>query len=205
MIEYILFFVGIAFLLKGADFLVDGASSLAKRAGVSTLVIGLTIVAFGTSMPELVVNVLAALAGNSEIAFGNIVGSNIANILLILGVTASITSLKVQRSTTWKEIPFSLLAALVLLVFSIVFITDKFVLDSIFRFEGIILLLFFTIFLYYIIEMAKKDRANKKKEDLESGEEQEIAKEGEIMELANPDDEIETEENETDSGEADVD
>lgn len=103
-------------LIKGADYLVDGASTLAKRYGISSVVIGLTIVAFGTSMPELVVNIVGALQGNSSIAFGNIIGSNLANILLILGITGLITTLKVQKVTVWKEIPFSLLAVLVLLI-----------------------------------------------------------------------------------------
>src|SRR3989338_4865274 len=115
---YFLFAGGIVLLVKGADFLVDGASSLAKRLRVSTLVIGLTIVAFGTSMPELIVNILAAVKGTGDVAFGNIIGSNLANILLILGVSALVADLKVHRSTTWKEIPFSLLAAFVLLVFA---------------------------------------------------------------------------------------
>jgi len=118
MIEYILFIAGIILLVKGADYLIKGSSSLAKRLGVSSLVIGLTIVAFGTSMPELVVNLAASLNGESNIAFGNIVGSNMANILLILGITAIIISLKIQHTTIWKEIPFSLLAAFMLLLFS---------------------------------------------------------------------------------------
>ena len=106
--------IGLALLVKGADWLVDGASSLAKRIGISDLSIGLTVVAFGTSMPELVVNVTSSLSGASDIAIGNVVGSNIANILLILGVCAIITNISVQTSTVWKEIPFALLASVVL-------------------------------------------------------------------------------------------
>src|SRR3989339_385689 len=110
MLSLILFVLGIILLIKGADVLVDGSSALAKRFKVPTIVIGLTIVAFGTSMPELIVNVMAAISGNGAIAFGNVIGSNLANILLILGVAACITNIKVKKSTIWKEIPFSLLA-----------------------------------------------------------------------------------------------
>ncbi len=118
MIEYLLFFVGIVLLIKGADYLIDGSTALAKKLKVSTLIIGLTIVAFGTSLPELVVNIFAAIKGSSEVAFGNIIGSNIANILLILGLAAVFMPIKVHTSTIWKELPFSLLGAVVLLIFS---------------------------------------------------------------------------------------
>ena len=96
---YLLFIIGIALLIKGADWLVDGSSSIAKKLGIPALVIGLTIVAFGTSMPELIVSLLAALKGEADVAFGNIVGSNNANLLLILGIAALIYPLKVKRST----------------------------------------------------------------------------------------------------------
>jgi len=159
MAVYLFFALGIALLIKGADYLVDGASSVAKRFGVPTLVIGLTIVAFGTSTPELIVSIMAAIQHSGDVAFGNVIGSNIANLLLILGISATITNLKVQHSTTWKEIPFSFLAAIVLLAFSSVHILDG--LDQIiYRFEGVILLLFFLVFLYYIIELAKRNRAH---------------------------------------------
>lgn len=159
MLTYVLFAVGIALLIKGADYLVDGASSIAKRFGVPTLVIGLTIVAFGTSTPELVVSVIAALKHSGDVAFGNVVGSNMANILLILGAAAMIANLKVQHSTTWKEIPFSLLAALVLLAFSFAYHLDGLE-QVVYRFEGIILLLFFAIFLYYVVELTRRNKAN---------------------------------------------
>jgi len=118
--EYVLFFLGVFLLIKGANFLVDGSSSLAKKFNVPNIVIGLTIVAFGTSLPELVVNIIASSDGNSDIAFGNVIGSNIANFLLILGVTAVIYPLKVQKSTTWKDIPFSLLAVFVVMIFVLI-------------------------------------------------------------------------------------
>lgn len=163
MLEYILFAIGIFLLIKGASYLVEGSSSLAKRMGISTLVIGLTIVAIGTSMPELVVNFIAAMHGKGDVGFGNIVGSNIANILLILGFSAAIASLRVQKSTVWKEIPFAFLASLVLLVFA-----GKTLLNgsgnAILKTEGIILLIFFSIFLYYVFELARSSRAEIPKE-----------------------------------------
>jgi len=104
MIEvYILFFVGIFLLIKGADYLVDGASSLASKLKVPTIVIGITIVAIGTTTPELIVNIIAALEGNAEVGFGNIIGSNIANILLVLGITALIKPIKVERNAVGKK------------------------------------------------------------------------------------------------------
>ena len=160
MLTYILFVAGILFLIKGADYLVEGASSLAKKLGMPTLVIGLTIVAFGTSMPELVVNIVSALRGANNVAFGNIIGSNIANIFLILGITAIIRPIKVQHSTVWKEIPFSLLAVFVLLVFSNIFYTDAIQINTLLRSEGIILLLFFVIFGYYVYGLVKQNASN---------------------------------------------
>src|SRR3989338_2824494 len=104
MLVYFLFIVGFVFLIKGANFLVDGASSLARRLKVTDLVIGLTIVAFGTSTPEFFVNLFAAFEGTTDIAIGNIIGSNIANIMLILGIAAMIYPLQVTKGTVWKEI-----------------------------------------------------------------------------------------------------
>jgi len=154
-------------LLKGADYLVEGSSSLAKKLGVPTLIVGLTIVAFGTSMPELVVNVLAALRGSGDIAFGNVIGSSMANILLILGITALITNLKVQHSTIWKEIPFSFLAVIVLFVFSTIFYLDKLTINLLLRTEGIILILFFVVFLYYVFELARRNKSQVEDDKLE--------------------------------------
>ena len=111
IIEYILFVVGIILLIKGAGCLVDGASSLAKKLGVSTLIIGLTVVAFGTSMPELIVNIIAAINNASGVALGNIIGSNISNILLVLGATALIYNLKVEKTIIKKGIPFAFLSS----------------------------------------------------------------------------------------------
>ncbi|MFH1173920.1 MAG: calcium/sodium antiporter [archaeon] len=162
MLELILFIIGIGLLVKGANWLIDGSSSLAKRLGMSSLVIGLTILAFGTSLPELIVSLFAAVQGNGDIVLGNIIGSNISNILLILGISATIMSIRVTRTTTWKEIPFAFVAVLVLLVFSLAHRLDN-VSSTIFRFEGLLLLLFFSIFVYYVIELAL---TTKKHEDI---------------------------------------
>ena len=102
MLTYILFIIGFFILIKGADWLVDGASSIAKKLKVSDLVIGLTVVAFGTSAPEFFVNMFAAVQSTTDLAIGNIVGSNIANILLILGISGLIYSLTVSKGTVWK-------------------------------------------------------------------------------------------------------
>ena len=115
MLTYILFAIGLLLLIKSADFLVDGAASIARSLNISDLFIGLTVVAFGTSTPELFVNIVASAKGNSAIAIGNVLGSNIANIFLILGISSVIYPLAVSKGTVWKEIPFSLLAAIVLL------------------------------------------------------------------------------------------
>lgn len=147
---------GFVLLIKGADLLVKGASSIARRFNVSDLVIGLTVVAFGTSAPELSVNLLASMQGNTGIAIGNVLGSNIANVLLILGVTAIIYPLSVSSGTVWKEIPFCLLSALALGFLANDEILDGEALSVISRSDGFVLLLFFSIFLYYSVGIAKK-------------------------------------------------
>jgi cation:H+ antiporter len=157
LITTALFFVGFVLLIKGADLLVEGASALATRLGVSALVIGLTIVAFGTSAPELIVNLLASVNGNTDIAIGNILGSNIVNIFIILGVSAVIYPLSVGRGTVWKEIPFALLAVVVLafLAMDAVFSGDTTSILS--RGDGLVLIAFFVIFLYYIWGLTKTE------------------------------------------------
>lgn len=157
---YLLLVLGFVFLIKGADILVDGASSLAKRAGISDLVTGLTIVAFGTSMPEFFVNLKASLAGSADIAIGNVVGSNIANILLILGVAGVIYPLSVQRSTVWKEIPFSILAGLALFFLANDVLLDGLPQSIVTASDGLILLSFFSVFMYYIFEISKNGSTN---------------------------------------------
>lgn len=151
----ILLLLGFAFIIKGADFLVDGASSLAKKLHISDLAIGLTIVAFGTSTPELVVNVISSIQGTTEIAIGNVLGSNIANVFLILGIAAVIYPLKVTKGTVWKEIPFSLLATILLGILASDRIIDHQSFSTITRIDGLVLLAFFVIFLYYTVGIAK--------------------------------------------------
>ncbi len=151
----VLLAVGLAVLIYGADFLVKGASALAGRMGIPPLVIGLTIVAFGTSAPELAVNVYSALSGATDIAIGNILGSNIANILLILGVTALITPLIVARSTVWKEIPFALLAVALVWVFGNDILLDGVAVNAITATDSLALLGIFGIFMYYIVALAR--------------------------------------------------
>lgn len=158
MIDYIFILAGLAFLYKGANWFVEGASSLAKHFGISPLVIGLTVVAFGTSMPELIVNVFASIEGNSNVAFGNIIGSNIINILLILGLAGLITPLIVKRSVVWKEIPFALLAVLALATMSNKIILADDPVNVLTRTDGIVLLFFFLIFIYYLIESVRSSR-----------------------------------------------
>ncbi|MBN1561654.1 calcium/sodium antiporter [candidate division KSB1 bacterium] len=153
-LSVLLLIVGFTLLIKGADFLVDGASALAMKFRVSPLVIGLTIVSFGTSSPELIVNVIAAIKDSADLSFGNIIGSNIINILLILGIAAMIRPLQAQRNTVLREIPFSLMA-----VFAILFLcNDYFFSDSeniLARNDGFVLLLFFIIFIVYTFGFPK--------------------------------------------------
>jgi len=155
MLTYFLFALGFVVLIKGADYLVEGASAIARRFNISDLVIGLTVVAFGTSTPELFVNVLASLQGNTAIAIGNALGSNIANVFLILGISSVIYPLSVSKGTVWKEIPFSLLAIIVLGVMANDQLIDGGDSSMLTRIDGLVLLAFFMIFLYYSFSIAK--------------------------------------------------
>ncbi|MEK7544700.1 MAG: calcium/sodium antiporter [Patescibacteria group bacterium] len=164
MTTYILFIIGFLLLIKGADLLVDGSASIAKKLKISSIVIGLTIVAFGTSAPELIVSIFASVQGNSEIAIGNILGSNIANILLILGISAIIYPITAKRNTILKEIPLSLLAIIVLGLMANDMLIDGTSFSGITRIDGFILLAFFIIFLYYIFGIAKSDESTAEEE-----------------------------------------
>ncbi len=155
MLGCIWLIAGLVLVVKGADWLVDGACSLARRLGVSDLAIGLTVVAFGTSLPELVVNLAAVLQHKPELAIGNVTGSNICNILLILGTASLFCPLGVQKNTTWKEIPFSLLAGVLLLVMASDRWLDGASQNVISRTDGFGLLALFAIFLAYIAGMAR--------------------------------------------------
>lgn len=158
MLTYFLFIIGFVFLVKGADFLVDGASALAARLRVSALIIGLTVVAFGTSAPELIVNIYASIQGATEIAIGNILGSNIFNTLFILGISAIIYTLAVTKDTVWKQIPLTLLAAVVLGILANDALIDNSNRSVLSRTDGLVLLTFFFIFMYYVFETARKQR-----------------------------------------------
>ncbi|MCL4691071.1 MAG: calcium/sodium antiporter [Candidatus Hydrogenedentes bacterium] len=157
--SYIVLIAGFVFLIKGADLLVEGASSLAKRLGVSDLVIGMTIVALGTSLPELIVSVFAAAKGVTGIAIGNVIGSNIANILLVLGVAAVISPVIVARGTVRKEIPFCLLAALQVALLPNDRIIEGETHNILSRIDGFVLLSFLVLFLYYVFELARSSEA----------------------------------------------
>ncbi|ART75598.1 sodium:proton exchanger [Sutcliffiella horikoshii] len=155
---YLLLVVGFALLIKGADWFVDGASSIAKILRISPLLIGLTIVAFGTSSPEATVSILAALDGNAEVSLGNVIGSNIFNITLVVGLTALLNPLKVESETIRKEIPFTLLGSAVLLVLISDIALQGFSENLLTRSDGLIFLLIFAVFMYYIFEVARNNR-----------------------------------------------
>ncbi|MDP3114534.1 MAG: calcium/sodium antiporter [Candidatus Cloacimonadaceae bacterium] len=147
--------VGLVFLIVGANWLVKGASSLAKRFDIPQIVIGLTVVAFGTSAPELVVNVISSLKGASDIAFGNVIGSNNFNIFIILGISSLIYPLEVKVATTWKEIPFVLFIS----VLALLLVNDNWfnptAVNMMSRFDGLILLAVFGLFLAYNWRLSK--------------------------------------------------
>lgn len=157
MIDILLLLGGFVALIYGADKLVDAASGLAAKFGIPNIVIGLTIVAFGTSAPELVVNVIAAINDNTEMVLGNVLGSNIFNVLGILGISAIIYPLAVKTNTTWYEIPLSLLAAFVIIVVAADIYLNESVTNIVSRGDAIILLLFFSVFLVYNIAISKSD------------------------------------------------
>lgn len=156
MIEFLLLLAGLILLIFGASLLVDSATSLAKTLNIPNIVIGLTIVAFGTSAPELIVNVFAAIQNSPGIALGNVAGSNLFNIMLILGASAAIYPMTVKSSTTWIEIPLALLAAVALLVVANDTLLDPGTTSMVGRTDGILLLLFFFIFLAYNIQLARR-------------------------------------------------
>ncbi len=157
LLQLVLIAVGFTFLIKGADWFVDGAAGVAGKFGIPQLVIGLTIVAMGTSMPEAAVSITAAFKGSADITIGNIVGSNILNVLIILGLTAVIVSIAVAKSTVKYEIPFMIGISVLLLVLG-------YTGNTVNRVEGVILWAAFISYLVYLMIMAKK---NKEEEDEE--------------------------------------
>lgn len=155
IISILLVILGFTGLIFGANWMVNGASALAKRYNVSDLAIGLTIVAFGTSAPELIVNIVASLKGYSDIVLGNIIGSNNFNLFIILGLAGLILPIKVQSSTAWKEIPISLGITILL-----IFLINDFTFSGqtyFSRIEGVIMLVLFGLFLFYVFKQLKQD------------------------------------------------
>lgn len=154
--DYLLIIAGFVLLTGGANFLINGATGLAAKLNISNLVIGLTVVAFGTSAPELVVNVVAAIEGSNEIALTNVLGSNSINTFVILGMSALFYPLLAQRSTIRVEIPLSLFAAVAVLVLgSGMFLSPV---KGLSRLDGVFLLLCFTLFIFYIFYLGKKEK-----------------------------------------------
>lgn len=159
LINLALLLIGFVFLIKGADIFVDGASDTARKFRVPKMLIGLTIVSFGTSAPELAVSIQSILSGKGDILLGNVVGSNVLNILLILGLASLVGTLRVNTATVKKEIPVLVLITLAF----VALLSDKIfgLAENIFtRQDGVVLLLFFCIFIYYLIGMARKKDTN---------------------------------------------
>lgn len=148
MFHVLLLTVGFVFLVKGADWFVEGAAGIAKKLGIPQLVIGLTIVAMGTSMPEAAVSITSAIGGSAGISIGNVVGSNILNILIILGITAVLTNVRIQKTTFHYEIPYMIGITIVLMIFGMTGNKINFM-------EGILLWLLFLIFLGYLFVISK--------------------------------------------------
>ena len=158
ILNVVLLIVGFALLIKGADIFVDGASSTAQNFKVSKMLIGLTIIAFGTSAPEFAVSMSALASGSTDMVFGNVVGSCILNSLLILGIAAVIRPVKVKDNTVKKELPLCLLFSTALVVLFLDVQLAEGVTNSITRSDGLIILLFFCIFLYYLISLTKQKK-----------------------------------------------
>lgn len=160
--DILILILGFLLLIKGADFFVDGSSSIAKKFKIPPMVIGLTLVAFGTSAPELAVSIDAALAQSNGLVFGNVIGSNIANTLLILGLSAAITPIKISLKTIFKEMPFLIVSTIAMSVMAM----DKLIDNSsnvLSRIDGMILLLLFVLYFFSMIEMI----VNNKEKDSE--------------------------------------
>lgn len=163
ILQLTLLIVGFVLLIRGADWLVDGASSVAANFKVSKLLIGLTIVAFGTGAPELAVSFSSLISGNTDILLGNVIGSNIINVLLLIGVAAVIHPIRVKKATVSKELPLLLLISTALIVLFLDASLTNAVSNVFSRSDAIICLLLFGIFLYYLISLARKNKKEAKK------------------------------------------
>lgn len=163
LFQVILLVAGFVLLIKGADWLVSGASSVASNFKVSKQLIGLTIVAFGTGAPELAVSISSLINGNTDMLLGNVIGSNILNILLLIGIAAMIAPIKINRNTISKELPLLLLISTALVVLFLDTSITGASANLITRSDAIICVLFFAIFLYYIINMTRKNKKERKK------------------------------------------
>ena len=161
-LQILILVVGFVLLIKGADWLVDGASSVASNFKVSKLLIGLTIVAFGTGAPELAVSFSSLINGNTDILIGNVIGSNIINVLLLIGIAAVIRPIKVKKDTVSKELPLLLLISTALIVLILDINLSGAMMNTFSRADAIICLLFFAIFLYYLISLARKNKKEAK-------------------------------------------
>ena len=162
VLQVFLLIVGFVLLIKGADWLISGASSAATSFKVSKQLIGLTIVAFGTGAPELAVSISSLASGNTDMLLGNVMGSNILNILLLIGIAATIRPLKINKNTISKELPLLLLISTILVVLFLDTSLVQSVSNAIDRSDAIICVLFFAVFLYYIFSMAHSNRKEKK-------------------------------------------
>ena len=163
--SYLFLLLGFILLIKGADWFVDGSSNIAKKLHVSPLIIGLTVVAFGTSTPEVAVSVSAALSGSNAIAVGNVVGSNIFNLLMVGGICGAIAPLKVEPSILKKEFPFSILIVVIMLGLTLLGSTN---ITTLTRIDGIILLLIFAVFMYFSVSTAMKQKKSATLENVDS-------------------------------------
>ena len=165
--------IGFVLLIKGADFFVEGSSSVAKRLHVPSIIIGLTIVAMGTSLPETAVSVSASLAGNNELAVSNVVGSNIFNLMVVIGVCAILATVNVARETIRRDIPLSLICAGLLMLLGIVGFGDKTGM-TLGHLDGVIFIVLFACYIIYMVRTAMKASKEGKKVEIEGGSDEEI-------------------------------
>jgi cation:H+ antiporter len=160
-LQIVMLIAGFVLLIKGADWLISGASSVAQNFKVSKMLIGLTIIAFGTGAPELAVSISSMISGNTDVLLGNVVGSNIVNVMLLLGVGAAIAPIIVKRNTVKKELPILLLISTILVVLFLDTSLNDATISKISRADAIVCILLFGVFIYYLVAMAKKKKNGK--------------------------------------------